>query len=131
MTPCSVFMTFENEEGVNRAINYNDTINQHERFEHLRYWLDKFQIKIEKAQEPSDIIWENRHFTETDRLKKRAIVGIAIALVLLFSFELMYFFSAYSVGLLAKYPPVMCSGLANSDSPDLLEQSAIFEYEVN
>lgn len=25
-TPCSVFMTFENEEGVNRALNYNESI---------------------------------------------------------------------------------------------------------
>lgn len=23
MTPCAVFMTFENEEGVNRAVNFN------------------------------------------------------------------------------------------------------------
>ena len=25
-TPCSVFMTFENEEGVNRAMSYNETV---------------------------------------------------------------------------------------------------------
>lgn len=28
-TPCSVFMTFESEEGVNRALQMDDTIKEH------------------------------------------------------------------------------------------------------
>ena len=35
ITPCSVFMTFENEEGVNRAINMDKTIEGHEELQHL------------------------------------------------------------------------------------------------
>ena len=40
VTPCSIFMTFENEEGVNRAINYNESIEADENFAHLGVWLD-------------------------------------------------------------------------------------------
>ena len=35
ITPCSVFMTFENEEGVNRALNMDKTIKAHEELQHL------------------------------------------------------------------------------------------------
>lgn len=30
INPCSVFMTFENEEGVNRALSYDDAIEADE-----------------------------------------------------------------------------------------------------
>ena len=52
ITPCSIFMTFESEEGSNLA-----KISP----EHLKYWLSgKHTITIKRASEPSDIIWENR-----------------------------------------------------------------------
>ena len=63
-TPCSIFMSFENEEGVNRAVRYNDLIASNpEEFEELKLWLNKYTINIKKASEPTDIIWENRQFS--------------------------------------------------------------------
>ena len=35
VTPCSVFMTFETEEGVNRALNMDKTIEAQEELQHL------------------------------------------------------------------------------------------------
>ena len=35
VTPCSVFLTFESEEGVNRALNMDKTIETHEELQHL------------------------------------------------------------------------------------------------
>ena len=47
ITPCSVFMTFENEEGVNRALSYDDAVkNGGEDLEHLKTWLDDHEIEI-------------------------------------------------------------------------------------
>ena len=47
MTPCSVFMTFENEEGVNRAIEFNKTIDSNsELYGELGLWLDQYEIII-------------------------------------------------------------------------------------
>ena len=39
VTPCSIFMTFENEEGVNRALQYDDAIATNEELAHLKTWL--------------------------------------------------------------------------------------------
>lgn len=59
--PCSIFMTFETEEGVNRCRLYDETVADNlEKFEHLRLWLGKHELDIQEASEPSDIIWENR-----------------------------------------------------------------------
>lgn len=47
MTPCSVFMTFECEEGVNRALVFNEVVENEERYKHLGKWLDHDEFKIE------------------------------------------------------------------------------------
>ena len=62
-TPCSVFMTFENEEGVNRCLHSAEAIDHDENLKDLKIWLGKFEIEIQPASEPTDIIWENRHFS--------------------------------------------------------------------
>ena len=46
MTPCSVFMTFENEEGVNRALSYHEAVEADENLHHLKTWLDDHEIEI-------------------------------------------------------------------------------------
>jgi hypothetical protein len=60
--PVSAFLTFENEEGLNRCINYNQTVEDDPDFEDYRTLLDE-PIEILEASEPTDIIWENRHFS--------------------------------------------------------------------
>ena len=42
MTPCSVFMTFETEEGIARALNLNDTIEAQPEYKSLMLWLGKY-----------------------------------------------------------------------------------------
>jgi len=44
-SPCSIFMTFETEEGVNRALKMKETIdNEKEKYGHLAIFLDKYDI---------------------------------------------------------------------------------------
>jgi len=59
--PCAVFVTMNSEEGYNRAIQYNNSITL-EDFKMFKCFLGS-EIEVEKAVEPSDIIWENRNFT--------------------------------------------------------------------
>ena len=120
VTPCSIFMTFENEEGVNRAINYNESIEADENFAHLGVWLDQFSIQVEKASEPSDIIWENRHFTEGDRLKKKLIVILLMILLLFTSFCMIYLGASFSLKLLRVYPDVACTNLPEYGDEDAM-----------
>jgi hypothetical protein len=99
-TPCSVFATFESEEGVNRARKYND--------EPQRAFL-KQMIDIQEASEPTDIIWENRHWTEQQRNIKRAIVWTVILIALTISGVCIFFMTKYSLSLKFKYPKTQCS----------------------
>ena len=99
-TPCSVFATFETEEGVNRARIYNKVPQ--------RQFL-KQEIKLEEASEPTDIIWENRHWNETQRNIKRAIVYTIIVIALTISGICIFFMTKTSLSLKFKYPKVQCS----------------------
>ena len=84
-------MTFETEEGVNRALKYDLAVEaEPDRIGHLEKWLDEHVIEIQPASEPSDIIWENRHFTDGDRRKKACTVWTILVIMLLCSFVLIY-----------------------------------------
>lgn len=45
-TPCSVFMSFETEEGINRALQFDDLVDADPSLEGLNVWLDKHRIEI-------------------------------------------------------------------------------------
>lgn len=60
VVPCSVFMTFETQEGQERARALKKAIEKDKKLSHLNFWLGNHQIEIKRASEPSDIIWENR-----------------------------------------------------------------------
>ena len=125
-------MTFETEEGVNRALSYDDAIEDDENLKDLKYWIDTHEIEIQEASEPSDIIWENRHFTPADRNKKACIVYTIMFLMLTASFIVIFICSDVSATALAKYPLVAdCTLLAGYDDPHTMEQNTIMEYRSN
>ena len=76
-TPVSCFMTFESEEGAQRAKAFEEATLSEENADkkHLRKWFEadneeleqKYHLELQSASEPSDIIWENRHFTPAQR----------------------------------------------------------------
>jgi len=133
-TPCSIFMTFETEEGYERALNLETAATEDTNIEHLKYWFSgKHQIEIQKASEPSDIIWENRQYTPMDRLKKKIIVSIIMFLLLLGSFMVIFYFSNISNKAVSKYPhidPTTCEEL-NSGGEEYLQRAASASYRTN
>ena len=68
--PCVIFLTFEYEEGFNRACDYNETVRiqemRDEMKQYRRFLGRKFHVY--QAPEPSDIIWEN---IDNDMKKRR------------------------------------------------------------
>ena len=130
-TPCSVFMTFADEEGVNRALKYHESVENDEELHELKTWLGCHEIEIEAASEPTDIIWENRHFTPIQRSKKSVIATLLILTILLLSFVVIFICSQYSVRALLKYPAVDCSNLTSMQTDLELQQSATIEYNQN
>ena len=83
--PCYIFITFQNEEGAERAKQYNELIEDDNSLDDIKLWLGK-RLDFFRASEPSDIIWENRHFTPWERSKKAIIVWVILILCLLASF---------------------------------------------
>lgn len=82
-------MTFENEEGLNRCLNYNETVQGDEEFANFKTLLGE-ELNIEEASEPTDIIWENRHFTTLTRFNRTLIVVGIVFLLLCASFVVIF-----------------------------------------
>ena len=104
--PCSLFVTLESEEAYNRALNYNDTITMPEYYKFALFLGE--EIEISAASEPSDIIWENRSFTERERNIKKFIVAVIILGLLAISFAIIFVAKKASLAKKDKYPKVNC-----------------------
>lgn len=107
--PVTAFITFENEEGLNRALNYHEAVDKDPTKQDLKTLLGE-ELNIEAASEPTDIIWENRHFTQWDRVKRASIVIGVICVMLCISAVSIYYLTAYSTSLYYQYPIVACDG---------------------
>jgi hypothetical protein len=67
-------------------------------------------LDIQKASEPTDIIWENRHYLPITRNLRRVIVYSVILIALSISAFIIYKCSSYGNYLKNKYPtsPTNC-----------------------
>jgi len=100
-------VTFESEEGFNRAILINDQIKKKILPKSYGKLLGHV-IDIEPASEPSDIIWENRAFTTWTRTWKRSVSYVVILLLLCISGAVIYYCSSTATYLKTKYPKTDC-----------------------
>lgn len=87
-TPVACFISLESEEGKCRADIYNETVMMGE-YAQYRTFLGS-EIDVSGASEPTDIIWENRHFTSFQRFVRSIVVCIVLLGVLCCSFALIY-----------------------------------------
>lgn len=106
--PVTAFLTFENEEGINRCRAYTDVVENDDQYSHFKTFLGE-QLNFEDASEPTDIIWENRHFTSWDRFKRTLIVVGYVTVILSISFVIIFFCSQEANKPLLKYPPMNCT----------------------
>jgi hypothetical protein len=60
------------------------------------------------ASEPTDIIWENRHYTAGQRFIRTLLVAIIIFALLTISFTLIYTAQKTSLAIKQKYPKQNC-----------------------
>jgi len=132
--PCSLFVTFESEEAYNRALLYNENIMDPSMPEYHRFrtFLGE-EIELQPASEPTDIIWENRSFTERERNIKKGIVTLIIIGLLMASFAIIFLAKKASLAKKNQYPKVNCKefeanyGLKTAQWQD----DAINEYKIN
>jgi hypothetical protein len=91
--PTSAFITFEEEDGKILALKTNSDKR-----------LLGQSFRFQGASEPTDIIWENRHFTRWDYVKRQTFSFCIIALLLLGSFIVVYIVANYSSKIANTYP---------------------------
>lgn len=95
--PVSAFITFEEEDGKIIALKNNTQ----------QSLLNK-RLQFIDASEPTDIIWENRHYTRWDYIKRQTFAFIIIGILLFGSFIIVYLVASYSSKIANTYPPVNC-----------------------
>ncbi len=128
--PVTAFLSFESEEGLNRAKNYAEIVNSDPRYAEWRLFLGQ-KIVIEEASEPTDIIWENRHFTDWQRMKRTFVVVIVIIILLLLSFMVLFVCSRKALQSRLKYPRVPCEELYTVYNDTILENYGANEWANN
>lgn len=119
--PVSAFLTFENEEGLNRCLNYSETVEDPQ-YEKYKEFLGE-EIQVDEASEPTDIIWENRSFTQWERLKRSLIVIGIVFLLLCASFVVVFICSQEANKPLLKYPAQNCTEVFETEGKFMLERS--------
>ena len=91
-TPTHAFITFETQEGYERAIKVTSG----------------FGSKYKPAVEPTNIIWENSHFSLTHILTRSIIVISIICLLLMLSFIVIFYFKTGLITTNSKYMNLNC-----------------------
>lgn len=95
------------------------------------------QLEIQEASEPTDIIWENRFYSENTRNFRRVIVWTIIGIMLAMSGAIIFFMTNYSLKLKFKYPKVDCEIFHNEYNTtgtmalNTWENDAVKEYNAN
>ena len=115
--PVSAFITFEEEDSKIVALRNN-----------LQQELLGKTPRFIDASEPTDIIWENRHFENWDYFKRQAFAFVIIGLLLFVSFIIVYLVAAFSSKIANTYPPVNCETL-DKDYGDQLQAYAVDDYD--
>ena len=86
-------------------------------------------MRFKEASEPTDIIWENRHFTTFDYCKRGLIAGIIILILLGGSFVVIYYVSAASEKVSKVFPSAINCDLVDKTYGASLETYAIKDFE--
>ena len=127
--PVTAFLTFENEEGLNRCKNYDETVMNDNQYRAYRDLLGE-SLNFEDASEPTDIIWENRRFTAFERFQRTIIVICCVALLLFISFMFIFVCSKKASLPVLQYPTTQCEETTEIYGTNL-EKLSIQEYLTN
>lgn len=85
---------------------------------------------MKDASEPTDIIWENRHFTDEEREENKfKIVWIILAMLLISTF-IIFALKAIGMSITSKYPMVDCGLQQKQVGDDIFQSMAYKEYEL-
>jgi hypothetical protein len=81
-----------------------------------------------EATEPTNIIWENRHFTTKDYVYRTFVAFSFICFLLCVSFAIIFYSKIYAIVIDSKYPDVDCDYITEVYGNSTLEKWAYLEY---
>lgn len=103
--PVDAFITFEAEDGSIIGQYFEDKKDK-ETADFLGT-----DLVLKESTEPTNIIWENRHWTDADYRKRTAIVYTIIFLLILISFGMIFACKQTSIKISSTYPIVDCTNI--------------------
>lgn len=103
--PVAAFITFETQEGFERAKELTGKKNWKDEIVSSEYTLLGEPLSMTQAPEPTNIIWENRDKSFQTKLKRKFIVVAIIIILLLGAFLAFYFLKRTTITNYRKYPP--------------------------
>lgn len=104
--PVDAFITFEEEDGKIIAEEFEPQYN---------FWGTKLpaqkeflgdELAMVEATEPTNIIWENRHFTPIETLQRSLKALLCIVILLIISFLTIYYFKSKGIFTSRMYPSI-------------------------
>ena len=101
--PTAAFITFEEEDATIIALGLAEG----------NTLLDK-PMKFRKASEPTDIIWENRIFTQTEYFFRQLVAFSIIGVLLFGSFAFIYNVARTSAEIAREFPKVDCDAISTT-----------------
>ena len=118
--PVAAFITFETQEGYERACNLRGVKNWKGKLTSAKHTFNGQLIAFNEAPEPTNILWENRDVTPQKRLKRKAIVVSIIFLLLLAAFTVFFVLKQQTILNYKKYPPTTdCKSISQMFKNDL------------
>lgn len=115
--PTDALITFESDDSKIFAMK-NDSQKQ----------LLGQEFRFKDASEPTDIIWENRHFTRKDYIIRELFAFGIIVLLLFVSLLIIMYISLYSARMAATFPPQNCAEVQSAYGAQL-GNYAINDYQ--
>ena len=85
-------------------------------------------MKFKNASEPTDIIWENRHFVKSETRSREFIAFLIIGFLLFLSFLFIFKVSRLSSSIAKTFPAVSCEAINNNYGTQL-QKFAIEDYD--
>ena len=85
-------------------------------------------MKFKKASEPTDIIWENRIYTDFDYIKRQSVAWSIIGALLFASFAIIYYVARSSTEIAREFPSVNCERI-NEVYADQIQRYAVQDYD--
>lgn len=109
--PVCAFITFETDTGYYLACELEPKKNWLLQRDGSRFQVMGHDLYLKPATEPTNIIWEHRHFTKSQRTFRAFVATTIIGILLVISFAIIFYFKFNSIKFNEKYPVAKCSDM--------------------